>query len=99
MKPFSISGQKCSGSQVINFVVDEWEFRVLSAVNVLRKWSSSAFSNVSGVSEILGINEEELIVHVFELLLSQESVFKHRWLLIPVNEGIILLVNPMVGYC
>ena len=46
---------------------------------------------MSGIGDILGINEEELITHVLELLFSEESILEQRWFFIPVNKSVILL--------
>lgn len=69
--------------------------RVLATVDVLAEGSGSALGHVCGVGHILRIDEEELITHILILLLPQERVFQQRRLLIPMNQRIILLQNPM----
>lgn len=46
---------------------------------------------MSVVSCVLGVNEEELITHKIELLLSQESVLEKGGVLVPVDDCVVLL--------
>jgi hypothetical protein len=54
---------------------------------------------MSVVGGVLGVDEEELVVHVFKLFLAQKVVLEHRRLLGPVDDRVILLVNPVVRHC
>lgn len=92
---FSIIGHKGCCCKVVDFVVDVWLVGVLSAVNIFAKSSRSAFGNVGGVCRILSVNEEEFIAHPLELLFSEESVLEQWWFLVPMNESVILLQNPI----
>jgi hypothetical protein len=58
-----------------------------------------AFGDVGVVGGVLGVDEEELIVHVLELLFAQKVVLEHRRLLGPVDDRVILLVDPVVWHC
>ena len=51
------------------------------------------------VGGVLGVDEEELVVHVFKLLFAQKVVLEHGGLLGPVDDRVILLVDPVVWYC
>ncbi len=51
------------------------------------------------VGGVLGVDEEELVMHVLELFLAEEMVLEHRRLLGPVDDRVILLVDPVVWHC
>lgn len=99
MQPFSIMRKEGSGSEIVNFKVDLWHFGVLFAVDVFGVGSGLAFGDVGVVGGVLGVDEEELVVHVFKLLFAQKVVLEHGGLLGPVDDRVILLVDPVVRHC
>lgn len=60
-------------------------------VDVLWEHGGFASGEVSGVSRVLGVDKEVLVALEFELFFSQEGVFEQWWVLIPMNESVILL--------
>lgn len=77
VKPLAVVGQKGRCSQVVDFIIQVRLIRVCPTEYLLGELGRFAFSDVGGVGGILGIDEEILIAHIFELFFSQEGVFEH----------------------